>query len=471
MPLTKATYSMIEGASFNVLDFGATGDGATNDRAACQAAIDAARAAGGGVVYFPPGTYLLTGVAGGDSTNNGLLVPYSSANDATDRVLLVGSGASTILKADSNSMYIVRYSDSHGGVESMTLDANGKTGVIGLGVVPEDTTQTSTLVFQNYNVFRNLYIAGCAEGVTLRCGPDVSGADSGCWYNEFYSLKIYSCTRGIWLQNGPNASTSGVNRNKFFGGRVGQSGTNTGLQIDSGDTNEFHDVSFEGIQSGTSPNTTPTAVKIAVSGTYSGDNNSNKFFGGTCEANSRDLENANSYTEMYGFYAVTNNLLTANPLVMFGGFDSSSVPQIYPSQLYQSNSQIAGYENNLNYFLSSRGFKTNGIWMTRKTEGTGPGGSNTDFDFEFGYQAGAVYLVSRGGYDSAGTVYGHRVSVFFETSSGTFVEGTKIVDSVSASTSFATDTVTRSTAFVRVTVNVNKTATTFTNYATVIRLA
>lgn len=37
--------------------YGATGNGTTNDSAAIQAAINAANTAGGGVVYFPPGTY------------------------------------------------------------------------------------------------------------------------------------------------------------------------------------------------------------------------------------------------------------------------------------------------------------------------------------------------------------------------------------------------------------------------------
>lgn len=58
MALTKATYSMINGACFNVLDFGAVGDNATNCTSAFQAAFDAANAAGGGAVYVPAGTYL-----------------------------------------------------------------------------------------------------------------------------------------------------------------------------------------------------------------------------------------------------------------------------------------------------------------------------------------------------------------------------------------------------------------------------
>ncbi|WP_275900167.1 glycosyl hydrolase family 28-related protein [Pseudomonas sp. 15A4] len=40
---------------FNVQNFGAKGDGVSDDTAAIQQAIDAAAAAGGGQVYVPPG--------------------------------------------------------------------------------------------------------------------------------------------------------------------------------------------------------------------------------------------------------------------------------------------------------------------------------------------------------------------------------------------------------------------------------
>jgi polygalacturonase len=42
---------------FNVMDYGAIGDGRTKETPSIQKAIDACHARGGGTVYFPPGTY------------------------------------------------------------------------------------------------------------------------------------------------------------------------------------------------------------------------------------------------------------------------------------------------------------------------------------------------------------------------------------------------------------------------------
>lgn len=64
MALTKATYSMIEGAPINVQDYGAVGDGVTDDTAAVQAAITATPT--DGVVVFPEGTYLINSAIDAD---------------------------------------------------------------------------------------------------------------------------------------------------------------------------------------------------------------------------------------------------------------------------------------------------------------------------------------------------------------------------------------------------------------------
>ena len=55
MALTKVSYSMIEGAVANVLDYGAVGDGVADDAVAIQASLDAASA-----VYLPAGNYKIT---------------------------------------------------------------------------------------------------------------------------------------------------------------------------------------------------------------------------------------------------------------------------------------------------------------------------------------------------------------------------------------------------------------------------
>ncbi len=52
-------YSIVERAPFNVLTFGAIGNGTTKDTAAFQKALDTCAAAGGGTVIVPAGNYLL----------------------------------------------------------------------------------------------------------------------------------------------------------------------------------------------------------------------------------------------------------------------------------------------------------------------------------------------------------------------------------------------------------------------------
>tara|TARA_S200002703_G_scaffold55503_1_gene48105 strand:- start:1323 stop:2753 length:1431 start_codon:yes stop_codon:yes gene_type:complete len=57
MPLTKAANRMITGAPANVRDFGAVGDGTTDDTVAIQAALDS----GAAKIYIPDGDYKVTG--------------------------------------------------------------------------------------------------------------------------------------------------------------------------------------------------------------------------------------------------------------------------------------------------------------------------------------------------------------------------------------------------------------------------
>lgn len=76
---------------FNVEDYGAKHDGATDDSAAIQAAINACYNAGGGTVYFPNGVYSLSGALGGTAGNNGILyIPDHSTSQQQITIELLG---------------------------------------------------------------------------------------------------------------------------------------------------------------------------------------------------------------------------------------------------------------------------------------------------------------------------------------------------------------------------------------------
>jgi parallel beta-helix repeat protein len=81
-------------AVFNVLDFGATANDLSDDSAAIQAAIDAAYAAGGGTVYVPPGTFIVSG----DKSN-----PSQGCVEVRSNVTLTGDGmGASVLKLADN---------------------------------------------------------------------------------------------------------------------------------------------------------------------------------------------------------------------------------------------------------------------------------------------------------------------------------------------------------------------------------
>lgn len=76
---------------FSVMDYGAVHNGVTSDLTAVNAAIAAAKTAGGGDVYFPSGHYILTGSYNG-TTNSLVTVPQdtNNYNGLPPRIRLVG---------------------------------------------------------------------------------------------------------------------------------------------------------------------------------------------------------------------------------------------------------------------------------------------------------------------------------------------------------------------------------------------
>ncbi len=90
-------FSGIATLYFNVMSaaYGATGDGVTNDVTAIQAAIDAAEAAGGGIVFFPRGTYKINSTLNVKSTVSLLGVGAAGSIITSAAVLLTMEASAT----------------------------------------------------------------------------------------------------------------------------------------------------------------------------------------------------------------------------------------------------------------------------------------------------------------------------------------------------------------------------------------
>jgi Ca2+-binding RTX toxin-like protein len=106
-------------AIFNVKDYGALGNGLTNDTLAIGRAIAAASAAGGGQVYLPEGTYILSG----SGNVRGPILRLA------DNVSLIGDGAGvSTLKlgnyASGTTALIETDTRTNVGLSNLTLDGN-----------------------------------------------------------------------------------------------------------------------------------------------------------------------------------------------------------------------------------------------------------------------------------------------------------------------------------------------------------
>ena len=102
MSLTKVSYSMIEDAPANVQDFGAVGNGTTDDSAAIQAAINSF-GSNAGTVYFPQGSYLVATAINLDDKRGIRLVGTGAlliSNNPGTRILWAGgAGSGSMLTA------------------------------------------------------------------------------------------------------------------------------------------------------------------------------------------------------------------------------------------------------------------------------------------------------------------------------------------------------------------------------------
>ena len=120
----KAIRCSAQPSSVNVKDFGAKGDGVTDDAVAIQRAIDSLPSTGG-TVNIPAGTYML-------GTSNGSLLTYPDGQPilcaikiTKDNVTFSGSGSTSVLKLMANKKMRAICSTGHNNViEKIVVDGN-----------------------------------------------------------------------------------------------------------------------------------------------------------------------------------------------------------------------------------------------------------------------------------------------------------------------------------------------------------
>jgi hypothetical protein len=190
---------------YNVQGYGAKGDGVSDDTAAVQAAINAANTAGGGIVFFPPGTYLC-----------GRLTMYS-------KIILMGTGkALSIIKMKSgtNADFLTTSSSlSNFGFRDLTFDGNNANNTSGAGLVLSGTDisvfNCEIANFPAYGIYgvsgNRLYIKNCYIHNNKNVGVLIGVAG-----NTFSEIDIEGCnitsndSHGILIGNGSTAIATRV---------------------------------------------------------------------------------------------------------------------------------------------------------------------------------------------------------------------------------------------------------------------
>ena len=183
MALTKAHNRMIEGAAVNVKDFGAKGDGTTDDTTAIQAAIDSITT---GNVYVPSGTYKITdSISIGD--NKGII-----GNSLNSSIIEFDYSTTGKPILDVSGLFIT--------VKELQLKYSS--------LPPSTDTNAFCIAFDDFDgntawsTFENIYLHQCFGGI-----GENSSSTANIFNNVFVNVNIRNFTG--WAFQIDNAANSG----------------------------------------------------------------------------------------------------------------------------------------------------------------------------------------------------------------------------------------------------------------------
>ena len=200
MSLTKVSYSMITGDVINVKDYGAVGGAGTDDTAAIQAAFTAAA---GRTVFFPAGTYTVTGTM---TLTNGMKV--------------IGEGYNSTIIYQSTANTTIFYPATDNEICNLKFTGTGAYSVGGREAIKGDPTGTGIAGIR-------IHIHDCYFDSTLST-TGVGGDNCTDWIieNNYFNLGANG-EHGIYLSSGSTrCHVTGNYLNKSVSGGIGSNAIN-----------------------------------------------------------------------------------------------------------------------------------------------------------------------------------------------------------------------------------------------------
>lgn len=208
---------------YNVLAFGAVADGIADDTAPIQAAIDAAEAAGGGIVNLGAFAYKTTAQINLPSHVTLRGVNAGGQINGPTRIVYAGSAGGTVIGPKYPATDQVNI-----GIEGIQIDGGNLAAIV-----------VSFYRISYSRISSCLIMEAAADGVGVLFDANVNNQ---CYFNTVDHSKVSDAGTGARFQNGANA-------NRWLGGKIGNGGTGMEfLSLSAGNLVEGVDLETNSVQ-------------------------------------------------------------------------------------------------------------------------------------------------------------------------------------------------------------------------------